>query len=180
VAEGKFRRDLFYRLNVFPILMPPLRQRSDDIALLVHYFVRRYAARIGRRIERIPAATMARLAAYSWPGNIRELENVIERAVILSNGPDLEVAAGLISAIAVTPGDDASQARPDAESSGASTPADRSLAHTEKERIIEVLKQTKWRIEGPNGAAAILKVTPSTLRSRVKKLGVERSRDGVP
>jgi transcriptional regulator with GAF, ATPase, and Fis domain len=108
------------------------------------------------------------------------LENVIERAVILSNGPDLEVAAGLISAIAVTPGDDASQARPGAESSGASTSADRSLAHTEKERIIEVLKQTKWRIEGPNGAAAILKVNPSTLRSRIKKLGVERSRDGVP
>jgi PAS domain S-box-containing protein len=180
VAEGKFRRDLFYRLNVFPILMPPLRQRSHDIALLAHYFVRRYAARIGRRIERIPAATMARLAAYSWPGNIRELENVIERAVILSSGPDLEVAPELISAIAVTPGDDASQARPGAESSGASTSVDRSLAHTEKERIIEVLKQTKWRIEGPNGAAAILKVNPSTLRSRIKKLGLERSRDGVP
>jgi PAS domain S-box-containing protein len=121
VAEGKFRRDLFYRLNVFPILTPPLRQRSDDIPLLVHYFVRRYAARIGRRIERVPAATMARLTAYSWPGNIRELENVIERAVILSNGPDLELASALIPAISVTPSAHAFQARPRSESGSVST-----------------------------------------------------------
>jgi formate hydrogenlyase transcriptional activator len=180
VAEGKFRRDLFYRLNVFPILMPLLRQRPEDIRLLVHYFVRRFAARIGRRIERIPAATMTRLAAYSWPGNIRELENVIERAVILSNGPDLELAAELIPAIPVTAGPDAFQARPGADINMAPTSADRSLAKTEKEHIIEVLKQTNWRIEGPNGAAAILKLNPSTLRSRMKKLGVERSRDGLP
>ena len=180
VAEGRFRADLFYRLNVFPILMPPLRERADDIALLVHYFVRRYAARIGRRIERIPAATMSRLAAYSWPGNIRELENVIERAVILSSGPDLEVAAGLIPAIPVARGGDAFEARPRIGSNDPPTSADRSLAETEKEHIIEVLKQTNWRIEGPNGAAAILKLNPSTLRSRMKKLGVERSREGIP
>jgi formate hydrogenlyase transcriptional activator len=176
VAEGKFRRDLFYRLNVFPILMPPLRERAADIALLAHYFVRRYAARIGRRIERIPAATMVRLAAYSWPGNIRELENVIERAVILSSGPDLEVAGELIPATAV---DDVSHARSGDKSSSASTSADRSLAQTDKEHIIEVLKQTNWRIEGPRGAAAILKLNPSTLRSRIKKLGVGRSRDDL-
>jgi PAS domain S-box-containing protein len=180
VAEGKLRRDLFYRLNVFPILMPPLRQRAGDIALLVPYFVRRHSARIGRHIERIPAATMARLAAYSWPGNIRELENVIQRAVILSSGPDLEVAAALIPEIAVMPNVDAFQARSATESSGTSTSTDRSLAETEKEHIIEVLKQTNWRIEGPNGAAVILKLNPSTLRSRIKKLGIERSRDGVP
>ena len=180
VAEGKFRRDLFYRLNVFPILMPPLRQRVDDIALLVHYFVRRYTARIGRRIESIPAATMSRLAAYSWPGNIRELENVIERAVILSSGPDLDLAAGLIPAIAVASRGDAFEARSPIGTNDAPTSGDRSLAETEKEHIIEVLKQTNWRIEGPNAAAAILKLNPSTLRSRMKKLGVERSRDGIP
>ena len=102
VADGKFRRDLFYRLNVFPILMPPLRQHPDDIRLLSHYFVRRYAARIGRRIELIPAATLARLAAYPWPGNIRELENVIERAVIFSNGPELKLPSELIPPFSVT------------------------------------------------------------------------------
>ena len=149
---------------------------AADIALLAHYFVRRYAARIGRRIERIPAATMVRLAAYSWPGNIRELENVIERAVILSSGPDLEVAGELIPATAV---DDVSHARSGDKSSSASTSADRSLAQTDKEHIIEVLKQTNGRIEGPRGAAAILKLNPSTLRSRIKKLGVERSRDDL-
>jgi formate hydrogenlyase transcriptional activator len=180
VAEGRFRRDLFYRLNVFPILMPPLRQRRDDIGLLAHYFVGRFASRIGRRIERIPAAALARLAAYSWPGNIRELENVIERAVILSRGPDLEVAAELIPAVPVAPAADAFQARPGAEVNVARASADRSLAETEKERILEVLKQTNWRIEGPNGAAAILKLNPSTLRGRIKKLGVGRSREGVP
>ena len=179
VAEGRFRRDLFYRLNVFPILLPPLRQRRDDIGLLAHYFVRRFASRSGRHIERIPAAVLARLAAYSWPGNIRELENVIERAVILSRGPELEVAAELIPAVPVAPAD-AFQARPGAEVNIARASADRSLAQTEKERILEVLKQTNWRIEGSNGAAAILKLNPSTLRGRIKKLGVERSREGVP
>ena len=178
VTEGKFRRDLFYRLNVFPIVMPPLRQRPEDIGLLVHYFVRRYAARIGRRLERIPAATMLRLAAYSWPGNIRELENVIERAVILSSGSDLELAAGLIPAIAITRDDTFKTAPPaDTESE---TSGDHSLAQVEKQRILEVLRQTQWRIAGAHGAAAILKLNPSTLRTRMKKLGVERSRDGIP
>jgi transcriptional regulator with GAF, ATPase, and Fis domain len=180
VAEGRFRRDLFYRLNAFPVLMPPLRQRRDDIGLLAHYFVHRFASRIGRRIERIPAAVLARLAAYSWPGNIRELENVIERAVILSRGPELEVATELIPAVPAAPAADAFQARPGAEVNITRPSADRSLAQTEKERILEVLKQTNWRIEGPNGAAAILKLNPSTLRGRIKKLGVERSREGVP
>ena len=179
VADGKFRRDLFYRLNVFPILMPPLRQRPDDIGLLAHYFVRRYAARIGRRVELIPAARLARLAAYPWPGNIRELENVIERAVIFSNGPELELPSELIPAFPVMSRADALQA-PSPDVDLTRTSAARSLAQTEKERILEVLKQTNWRIEGPGGAAAILKLNPSTLRSRMKKLGVERSREGVP
>jgi PAS domain S-box-containing protein len=180
LAEGKFRQDLFYRLNVFPILMPPLRQRPEDIALLAHYFVRRFVARIGRRIEQIPDATMVRLSAYSWPGNIRELENVIERAVILSKGPDLELAAELIPPVHGTPVAATFQAYPGADNNRASIAEDRSLARTEKEHIIEVLKQTKWRVEGPNGAAAILKLNPSTLRTRMKKLGVDRSRHGIP
>jgi PAS domain S-box-containing protein len=178
VAQGKFRRDLFYRLNVFPILIPPLRQRPEDIPMLVHFFVRGCAGRIGRRIEGIPAATMTRLTAYPWPGNIRELENVIERAVILSRGPDLQLAPELIPAIAVT-GDHTSKADP-ANHTDVATSGDRSLAQAEKERILDVLKQTHWRIAGPNGAAAILKLNPSTLRSRMEKLGVERSRDGIP
>jgi formate hydrogenlyase transcriptional activator len=176
VAEGKFRRDLFYRLNVFPIVMPPLRQRPDDIPLLVHYFAQRHAGRIARPITHVPAATMARLTAYSWPGNIRELENVIERAVILSPGPDLELASELIPAIAVTGDPHTSKAGP-ATDTDAVTPPDRSLVHIEKEHILEVLKRTNWRIEGPNGAAAILRLNASTLRSRMKKFGLERSRD---
>jgi len=175
VAESKFRRDLFYRLNVFPIVMPPLRQRPEDIPLLVHYFVQRHAARIGRSITQVPAATMARLTAYSWPGNIRELENVIERAVILSSGPDLELASELIPAIADTVRD-TSMAGP-ATDTGTVTPPDRSLAHIEKEHILEVLERTNWRIGGPNGAAAILRLNASTLRSRMKKFGLERTRD---
>jgi formate hydrogenlyase transcriptional activator len=108
------------------------------------------------------------------------LENVIERAVILSNGPDLELAAELIPAVPVAPAADAFHPRPGAEVNITRTSADRSLAQTEKERILDVLKQTNWRIEGPNGAAAILKLNPSTLRSRMKKLGIERSREGLP
>jgi len=127
----------------------------------------------------VPAAAMARLAAYSWPGNIRELENVIERAVILSSGPDLELASALIPAISVTPTAHAFQAHPRTESGSVSTSVDRSLAKTEREQIIAVLKQINWRIAGPNGAAAILKVNPSTLRSRIKRLGVERSREDI-
>jgi formate hydrogenlyase transcriptional activator len=179
VVEGKFRQDLFYRLNVFPIVAPPLRHRLEDIPLLVHYFVRRYASRIGRKIDRIPASTMARLAAYTWPGNIRELENVIERAVILSPGSDLELAAELIPPIRVTIVDGAPRLAGGTAENGNSTTASSPLADTEKEHIIAVLKRTKWRIEGPGGAAGILKLNPSTLRSRMKKLGVERSRDGA-
>ena len=175
VAEGKFRRDLLYRLNVFPIVMPPLRQRPDDIPLLVHYFVQRHAGRIGRPITHVPAAAMERLTAYPWPGNIRELENVIERAVILSSGPDLELASELIPSIAVTV-DDTSNAGLTTDT-GALNPADGSLGHIEKEHILKVLQRTNWRIEGPNGAAAILRLNPSTLRSRMKKFGLERTRD---
>jgi PAS domain S-box-containing protein len=178
VADGKFRRDLFYRLNVFPLVVPPLRDRREDIPLLVHYLVRRYASRIGRNINRIPADTMARLVAYSWPGNIRELENVIERAVILSPESDLDLLPELLPSVTVPSQDRTAWLARMPSDKLDSTQSGCSLAENEKGLILAVLKQTHWRIEGPSGAAAILKLNPSTLRSRMKKLGVERSREG--
>ena len=169
VTDGTFRSDLFYRLNVFPVELPPLRARAEDIPAFVHYFVARYATKIGRRIERIGRDTMERLIAYEWPGNVRELENVIERAMILSPGPELEVASELLpnpSPAVLGP-----QLRgPSAVPVGDSVP----LEALEREHIVAVLKRTGWRIEGPHGAANILEMNPSTLRSRMKKLGIRR------
>jgi transcriptional regulator with GAF, ATPase, and Fis domain len=156
--------------------LPPLRARQEDIALLVHYFVSRFAAKIGRKIARVPRETMQRLAAYSWPGNVRELENVIERAVILSPGPDLQVAAEMLLETAPAPGAQMTPAHI-APSSGNEEPAASSAALKDVERrhIMAVLKQAQWRIDGPHGAARLLNMNPSTLRSRLKKLGIQRS-----
>jgi PAS domain S-box-containing protein len=171
ITEGKFRQDLYYRLNVFPVHLPPLRERTEDIPLLVHYFVGRYAAKIGRQITRVPKDVMQQFTAYPWPGNIRELENVIERAVILSPGPDLALGPEALPApSAGAPINGVTQ--PDASDS----PADSlTLEQAERNHIVSVLKQTQWRIDGPQGAARILNVHPSTLRSRIKKLGIQRS-----
>jgi len=161
VAAEKFRQDLYYRLNVFPVVLPPLRERVEDIPLLVHYFVARYAAKVGRAITRVPAEAMRRLETYPWPGNVRELENVIERAVILSRGPDLEVPPEAVPAVAV-----------------ATAPAERdpeALQEVERQHIVTVLKKTGWRVDGPKGAARLLNMHPSTLRSRMQKLGIRRS-----
>jgi PAS domain S-box-containing protein len=159
VAAGTFREDLFYRLNVFPIRLPPLRERPGDVVLLTHFFVARYAARIGRRNTSVPEDVTARLAAYPWPGNVRELENVIERAVILSEGPALEVQADVLPApdVAVT---QAAGGRP--------------LEDVEREHVRTVLERVGWRIEGPSGAARALGLHPNTLRSRMKRLGIRR------
>jgi formate hydrogenlyase transcriptional activator len=180
VAANTFRADLYYRLNVFPITLPPLRARPEDIPLLVHYFVGRYAAKIGRHISRIPTDAMQRLTAYPWPGNVRELENVIERAVILSPGSDLNVPFDILAVpeLPVTP----PPPRPVPSAvAAAATPSDGSdggdLRSVERDHIIAVLKRTNWRIEGTTGAAVVLKVNPSTLRSRMKKLGIRRSAD---
>jgi formate hydrogenlyase transcriptional activator len=171
VADGSFRQDLYYRLNVFPLTLPPLRARSEDIPLFVHYFVSRFAAKIGRRIARVPPAAMQRLAEYSWPGNVRELENVIERAVILSPGPDLQVAAEmLLESASPAPAPAASVTVPQ----GAALPSG-SLEAIERTHIVSVLARTRWRIDGPQGAARVLNLHPSTLRSRLKKLGIQRS-----
>jgi PAS domain S-box-containing protein len=166
VAEGKFRQDLYYRLNVFPVTLPPLRERPEDIPLLVHYFVARYRAKIGRPITRVPKATMERLAAYAWPGNVRELENVIERAVILSPGSDLEIAPEVLPAAVPTV-----FPRPAAPADAAS------LERVERDHILSVLRRTNWRVDGPRGAARLLKLHPSTLRSRMQKLGIRRSEE---
>jgi PAS domain S-box-containing protein len=168
VAEGTFRADLFYRVNVFPISLPPLRERREDIPLLVYYFIGRHAAKIGRTIERVGEATLGRLLAYPWPGNIRELENIVERAIILSSGPVLEVEPDLLRLPA---------------GAASPSPADRAeepatLAESQRREIVKALERTAWVIEGPRGAATILGLHPNTLRSRMKKLDIRRDRPG--
>jgi PAS domain S-box-containing protein len=157
--DGKFREDLFYRLNVFPVRLPALRERSGDIPLLVRFFVAKFAARLSKRIENVDRDTLGLLTAYHWPGNIRELENVIERAVILSDGPELEIDPEVLP-VATAPPEDAAGGQ--------------SLVSVERDHILGVLEQAGWVIEGPNGAAKVLALHPNTLRSRMKKLGVAR------
>src|SRR4029453_3260194 len=149
-AEGKFRSDLYYRLHVFPVLLPPLRERTEDIPLLVRHFTERFARRMGRRIETIPAAVMDALVRYGWPGNVRELQNVIERAVILSPGPTLRVPTGDLQS-AETP-------------APAATTVAVTLADAEREDILGVLRDTRWVLAGPRGAAARLGVTRTSLQ----------------
>ncbi len=155
--SGQYRPDLYYRLNVFPIHLPALREREGDIPLLVQYFVRKFAANFGKKITKISERMMSALQRYSWPGNIRELEHVIERAVILSEGPELEPIEWL------------------SQSSGKAGAAKTlTLEETERQHITDVLEQTNWRVSGPKGAAAILGLKPTTLEARMKKLGIER------
>ncbi len=185
VADGAFRQDLYYRLNVFPLRVPSLRERREDIPLLVHYFVTRYAARIGRKISAVAEEAMERLVAYPWPGNVRELENVIERAVILSAGPELEVAVEALPVAADTAHGGGHRFKPSREhlevrdSIRASGDDPLTLEEMERRHIVEVLKRTGWKIDGPDGAAGLLKLNPSTLRSRIKKLGIKRSSSDI-
>ncbi len=157
IRNSRFREDLFYRLNVFPITMPPLRMRRDDIPDLVRHFVDKYARKIGRQIKTVPKAVLQSLQGYSWPGNVRELEHVIERAVITSTGPVLQLADRL----------EHEAPEPKEESI-------KNLAAMEREHILKVLRKTRWKINGEGGAAALLNIHPSTLRFRIKKLGIER------
>jgi formate hydrogenlyase transcriptional activator len=166
VARGRFRQDLFFRLNVVPIVMPPLRERQGDVPLLVHLFVDRFARQLGKRVAGVSPATMARLVAYDWPGNVRELQNVVERAVVLAEGPTLEFGAEL------APAAPALQPPP-----AIAMVARATLEETEREHIASTLRDTGWVIDGPRGAAAALGLNPSTLRSRMKKLGIRRSLD---
>jgi len=169
VANGEFRADLYYRLNVFPIRLPPLRERRDDIPLLAHYFAEKYAAKAGRDVRAIDADSMRRLEAYPWPGNIRELENIIERAVILSTGPALHIDERTLPAAS----DGTAALRGVAPA--AAPPADSlTAAESEKRLIIATLERTRWVIDGPSGAARLLGLHPNTLRSRMKKHGISR------
>jgi transcriptional regulator with GAF, ATPase, and Fis domain len=158
VRAGRFREDLFYRLNVFPVSIPPLRKRLDDIPQLVRFFSDKYARMMGRQIDTISKAAMKALQDYSWPGNVRELEHVIERAVITTTGPVLQIADRLEP---LTGSDEADTSLKD-------------LAAMECEHILRVLRETGWKIEGAKGAASILNLHPSTLRFRIKKLGIKR------
>jgi formate hydrogenlyase transcriptional activator len=159
VREKTFREDLYYRLNVFPIALPPLRERKEDIPLLVHFLVHKFAARIGKRIDAVTEQTMQRLIDYPWPGNVRELENVLERAVILTTGTTLCLVPDL------HPLSDAASA--------AGQPL--TLESVERDHIVSVLRQTDWVVEGPRGAARILGLHANTLRNRMKKLGITRA-----
>jgi PAS domain S-box-containing protein len=161
-ADGKFREDLLYRLNVFPVRLPPLRDRKDDISLLVRFLVSKFASRMGKAITSVGKETLDLLVAYHWPGNVRELENVLERAVILADGSELEIDPEVLAVPVQTSGvtDPA--------------PAGMSLMTVEREHIVSVLRQVDWVIEGPNGAAKVLAMHPNTLRSRLKKLGIAR------
>lgn len=159
VRIGRFREDLFYRLNVFPITVTPLRERIEDIPMLAKFFMEKAAKRLGKTIEFIPEGVIKELQDYPWPGNVRELENVIERAVINSSGSKLRLADDLCH-----PGSTL-----DAEPL-------KSLQEIETDHIIRVLEKTDWRIDGPRGAAMILKINPSTLRSRMRKLGIKKTK----
>ena len=169
VAEQKFRSDLFFRLNVFPIQVPPLRERHGDIPLLVRHFAQQFSKRMNKTIDTISSATVEALSRYHWPGNIRELQNVIERAVITSTGPVLKVDVA------------------DLKISKSSSPAEKSsaqgstngglrdtLEETERQQILKALKQSNWVVAGPKGAAAKLGMKRSTLQLRMSKLAISR------
>jgi formate hydrogenlyase transcriptional activator len=158
VREGRFRPDLYYRLNVFPIQLPPLRERKEDIPLLVRYLALRYGARLAKRIPAVSPETMDALQAYAWPGNIRELENVIERAMILSEGAELDVRGSLPST-----------------GGGGAGAGVRTLEDIQREYIRLVLEQTGGRVSGDGGAAELLGMKPTTLEARMRKLGIKRT-----
>jgi formate hydrogenlyase transcriptional activator len=164
VKRSEFRSDLYYRLNVFPIPLPPLRERREDIPALVEHFVEIYVRRMAKQIEHIPPETMSALVSYQWPGNIRELQNFIERSVILTSGNVLRPPLASLKRAA------------EAESLGAIT-----LEDAEREHIRKTLEQTRWVVAGPNGAAARLGIKRSTLYFRMQKLGISRSnKDPLP
>jgi formate hydrogenlyase transcriptional activator len=186
VARNKFRSDLYYRLNVFPVLMPPLRERREDIRQLILHFVEVFSRRMGKRIERIPETTMNAFSNYDWPGNVRELQNLVERAVIraengvlpnpfstseISTNSFLKLGTDLLripeSGTRMQPG-----CVPEPESAD-------SLEEVKRKHIVQVLERTGWVISGPNGAGAILNVHPNTLRSLMNRLGIRRTTHAV-
>jgi len=158
VKNGKFREDLYYRLKVFPIIIPPLRERVDDIPLLAQYFTEKYSRKMGKNINNIPKKWINKMLKYSWPGNVRELEHLIERCVIVSPANSLVVGEQFLS-----------------EEISPQLRRTKDLVTLERDHIRKVLSATNWKIEGPGGASEILKIHPSTLRSRIKKFGLKRT-----
>jgi transcriptional regulator with GAF, ATPase, and Fis domain len=156
VKKGRFREDLYYRLNVFPIRVPPLRERPEDIPLLVWTFLTEFSSRMGKKITQVPRKTMDALQHYSWPGNVRELRNVIEHGAIITTGDTLRVPA--------------------LDHGPAKAPSTQTLADAERDHILRALERTGWRIKGPKGAAVALGLNPATLYSRMKKLGIRPHR----
>jgi transcriptional regulator with GAF, ATPase, and Fis domain len=169
VREGKFREDLFYRLNVFPLRVPPLRERGSDIALLARAFAERYARSMGRRMDPIHPDDLRRLDKYAWPGNVRELQNVIERAIILSTGPQLDLSRALPEVTPLAP--PPMEGKEDGEARIVSA---RELESFERANIERALAACGGKISGDNGAACRLGIPPSTLSSRMKALGIQR------
>jgi len=157
VHKGRFREDLWYRLSIFPITVPPLRERMEDISLLVDFFVDKIAKKLGKSIESIPTSVMNTLQDYQWPGNVRELENVLERAVINSSGPKLHLVDEL--------------KKPHNKDL---TTTQKTLEEVERDHMVRVLEQTNWKVSGKNGAAEILGLNRSTLRARIRKLGIHQ------
>jgi formate hydrogenlyase transcriptional activator len=160
VHAKHFRSDLYYRINVFPIYVPALRERKEDIPLLVKHFLNSYTLKMGKNISKIPMEKMNKLIEYDWPGNIRELDHVIERGVILSNGPNFKVPELEIPKALVKHESDRL----------------RTLKEVEKAHILSVLQKTGWKIRGTDGAAGLLDINPTTLEFRMKKLGLKRQR----
>jgi PAS domain S-box-containing protein len=179
VQEGKFRSDLFYRLNVLPLHLPRLRDRHGDVPLLTMFFVQRFAKKFGKPVKQVPEESMRRLTGYAWPGNIRELQNVIERAVVLSTGSTLALAADFALDTRSSRREEAPISKPELDQSPLTSAATKkdtaaSLEEVERQHIEAVLRQTNWMIEGERGAAKLLNLNPSTLRSRMQKLEIKR------
>ena len=160
IRNGKFREDLFYRLHVFPITIPPLRKRAKDIPILVNHFVNIFARKLGKEIREIPKTVLKELEAYHWPGNVRELQHVIERAVITTQGPVLQLAGELES---YHPPRSSKTPKP-------------GLVDMERDHILKSLEESNWKVEGQHGAAESLGLNPSTLRTKMRKLGIKRPR----
>ncbi len=163
IEEGRFREDLYYRLNIFPVELPPLRDRADDIPILVNYFINKYSKQAGKKIRGVSNSVMAEILRYSWPGNIRELEHFIERNVLLAKTETINEATLQLPEKKRSP------------ASPASLPVLRSMDDHEREIILQTIKYCNGRISGPDGAAYILGIPPTTLHSKMKKLGIVKS-----